>query len=248
MRTILTSIAAAAVALTVGAAGAAAQSNSLASGTQAPVKNPSQTMTSLHAEAIIPVLAELGVEHRGATLPNGQKVILATAPNGLKFQITPTACDETASRCKGVNFLALFNSRAQERVVSAFNYRYAFVSTGIDQSSNAYISRYDIADYGMPRGNLAVSVKTFLYMASLFDRHLFEATNTVSLDATDQDMAEHGLNMQQVMADSRLAERSGLSLASHQVSLEILPDVVNTFVRADALAPGRIVNEVTGRK
>ena len=250
MKSILGSIAAGAAVTLLGAS-ALAQSNSLATGTAskaAPVSNPSQTLTSLHAEAIIPVLVELGIEHQGATLPNGQKVILATADNGLRFQVTPTACDETASLCKGVNFLALFNTRAQERVISSFNYRYAFVSTGLDQQQNAYISRYDIADYGMPKGNLAVSVKTFLYMASLFDRHLFEATNTVSLDASHGDMAEHGLNMQQVLADRSLADATGLSLASHRVSLETLPDVVDTFVRADALAPGRIVNEVKGRK
>ena len=237
-------VAAGALALTA-IGSASAQSNDL--GPKSPVKNPGAPLTSLHAEAVIPVLKEMGLAYQGATLPNGQKVILATAPNGLKFQITPTACDEAGSRCKGLNMLALFSTRAQERVVSAFNYRYAFVSTGLDDSGVAYISRYDIADYGMPRGNLAVSIQTYLSLASLFDRHLFEATNTVSLDASDGDLAAHGLNMQQVLADSALSDTLGLSFASHEVSFERLTDAVDTFLRADAVAPGRIVNEVRGR-
>ena len=225
---------------------AAAQANSLAP--TSPVKNPAATMTSLHAEAIIPVLTELGLSHQGATLPNGQKVVLAEAPNGLKFQITPTACDEAAQRCKGLNMLALFQTRAQERTVSAFNYRYAFVSTGLDESGVAYISRYDIADYGMPRGNLAVSIQTYLYMASLFDRHLYEATNTVSNEALGTDLAAHGLNMQTVMADAKLSDSLGLSFASHEVSFEQITDAVDVFVRADTLSPGRIINQVEGRE
>jgi hypothetical protein len=225
------------------ATGAAAQSNALKSD-DAPVRNPSASMISLHAEAVMPLLTELGIEHQGATLPGGQKVILATSPNGLKFQITPTACDESGTRCKGLNMLALFNTRAAERTVSAFNYRYAFVSTGLDDSGVAYISRYDIADYGVPRGNLAVSVQTFLYMSSLFDRHLYESTNTVQKRPSDMDLAAHGLNMRQVLADVSLSQSLGLDVATHEVSFEEITRFVDSFVKADALAPGRLINEV----
>ena len=236
----------AAMALTL-AAPAHAQSNDLTA-KGAPVANPGGILDSLHAEAIIPVLAELGLAYEGATLPNGQKVILAEAPNGLKFQITPTACARGASRCKGLNMLALFQTRARDRVVSAFNYRYAFVSTGLDESGVAYISRYDIADYGMARGNLAVSIQTYLYMASLFDRHLYEATNTVSRDPDPADLSAHALNMAEVLADDGLTQALGLDAASHEVSFEAVTDAVAAFVRADAQAPGRIVNQVRGRE
>lgn len=247
MKSKLMAFGAAMVMAATGIGGAAAQSNSL-SGPKAPVKNPGTTLNSLHAEAIIPVLAELGLSYKGATLPNGQKVVLAEAPNGLKFQITPTACVESGERCKGVNMLALFQTRAQERVISSFNYRYAFVSAGLDDSGVAYISRYDIADYGMPKGNLAVSIQTYLYMASLFDRHLYEATNTVSLEADPADLSAHGLNLQQVMADATLSRSLGLSTASHEVSFEEITDAVATFVQADTMAPGRIINQVRYRE
>jgi hypothetical protein len=230
----------------LGLAAALAVSAGAAAAQPAPVKNPDEPLKSLHAEALIPVLGELGLSYQGATLPDGTKVVLAEAPNGLKFQMTPTACDE-AGRCKGVNMLALFQTRAQERVVSAFNYRYAFVSTGLDDSGVAYISRYDIADYGMPRGNLAVSIQTYLYMASLFDRHLYEATNTVSLEPDATDLAAHALNMQAVLADAKLSDSLGLEASSHEVSFEKVTAAVDTFIKADSLAPGRIINDVHGR-
>ena len=226
---------------------ASAQSNGLTA-QKAPVKNPAATLLSLHAEAVIPVLAELGLSYQGASLPNGQKVVLAEAPNGLKFQITPTACEADGERCKGLNMLALFQTRAPERVISAFNYRYAFVSTGLDESGVAYISRYDIADYGMAKGNLAVSIQTYLYMASLFDRHLYEATNTVSVEADPADLSAHALNMQQVMADASLSDALGVTVSSHEVSFEAITDAVGTFVQADAMSPGRIINQVKDRQ
>lgn len=228
---------------------AAAQSNFInasVKSAEGSVSNPEQLLPSLHAEAILPVLDELGLKYQGAKLPDGQKVILASAENGIKFQLTPTACDASGSKCRGLHMLALFDSKAQSRVVSAFNYRYAFVSTGIDDSGVAYISRYDIADYGMPRGNLAVSIANYLHMASTFDRHLYEATNTVRNDATDSDLAANGLNMRGVLANASLAEQVGFNPASHEVSFEQLSGVVDTFVKADGLAPGRIVNSVTG--
>lgn len=226
---------------------ASAQSNSLSAGSsKSPVANPAEMIPSLHAEAIIPVLQEMGLQYQGATLPNGQKVILAKAQNGIKFQLTPMACDAKAKRCRGLNMVAMFQSNAPTRTVSAFNYRYAFVSAGLDDSGVAYITRYDLADYGMPKGNLAISLANYLHMASVFDRHLYEATNTVSLEATGTDLAANGLNMRGILADSSLANRVGLNAASHQVSFEAISEVVDTFVRADGLAPGRIVNQVTG--
>lgn len=224
-----------------------AQSNSLKAD-DAIVSNPGMLLESLHAEAIVPVLDELGIQYQGASLENGQKVILAQAPNGVKFNLTPVACDKAGKRCRGLNMVALFQTSAPDRVVAAFNYRYAFISAGVDDSGIAYISRYDIADYGMPRGNLAVSLANYLHMAKLFDRHLYEATNTVRLDASDTDLAANGLNMNAILADTGLAQTVGLDMASHEVSFESIPGIVDTFISADKLSPGRLINQVNGQR
>ena len=110
------------------------------------------------------------------------------------------------------------------------------------------MSRYDIADYGMARGNLAVSVVNFLQMASMLDRQLYEATNTVRLDSNNTDLAAEGLNMKSILADSPLAQEVGLSESSHRVSFEMVSDTVDTFIRADDLAPGRLINHVNGQR
>jgi hypothetical protein len=225
---------------------AAAQSNSLAV-EKAPISNPTEILESFDAVSILPILDEMGLKYQGAKLPDGQKIILAAAPNGLKFQLTPTACNDKGTKCRGLHMLALFKSNAPSRTVAAFNYRYAFVSTGLDDSGVAYVSRYDIADYGTPRGNLAISIANYLHMASTFDRHLYEATNTVQAP-TDSDLSANGLNMRGILANASLAQQVGLNPSSHEVSFEALTDVVDTFVKADGLAPGRIVNQVTGER
>lgn len=248
IKTVLKVAAISAFAGVVAMGAALAQSNALTAAPPPPVKNPSQMLTSLHAEAVIPILAELGIQYQGATLPDGQKVILAQAENGIKFQLTPMACDEGHTRCRGLNMVAIFQTEASSRTVSAFNYRYAFVSAGLDDSGAAYITRYDIADYGMPRGNLAVSIINYLHMAAIFDRHLYEATSTVRAEATDSDLAANSLNMKSILADSRLAKSLGVSAASHQVSFETISEVVDTFVKADGLTPGRLINQVQGHR
>ncbi|WOI53002.1 YbjN domain-containing protein [Parvularcula sp. LCG005] len=226
---------------------ASAQSNALSSGS-APISHPEQMLPSLHAEAIIPLLDEMGIQYQGATLPDGQKVLLAKAKNGIKFQLTPTACDKGMTRCRGLSMMALFQTNAPATTVSAFNYRYAFVSTGIADGDVAYIMRYSVADYGIPRGNLAVTLINYLHMASVFDRHLYESTNVVRQDVRDTDLAANGLNMQSILADSSLATMVGLNANSHQVSFEKMTDMVGTFVKADGMAPGRLINHVDGER
>lgn len=236
-------------ALSMVAAPAYAQSNAIApTSGETSVSNPTGLISNFDAETILPLLGELGLSTQGATLPDGRKIILASAPNGLKFELTPTACNDENTGCSGLHTVALFKSNAPSRTVAAFNYRYAFVSTGVDDSGVAYVSRYDVADFGTPRGNLAVSIQNFLHMASVFDRHLYEATNTVEKDALDSDLAANGLNMQGILANASLANQVGLSPASHRVSFEALSNVIDTFVQADGLAPGRIVNEVVGQR
>lgn len=245
IKTFKASVAALAV-LGLALGGAQAQSNSLKK-KDVPVSNPGELLPSLHAEAVVSVLDEMGIEYQGATLPNGQKVLLAKAKNGIKFQLTPTACDKGGLRCRGISMVALFKSNAPDRAISAFDQHYVFVSAGMQDEGVAYLTRYDLADFGIPKGNLAVSLMNYVHMAAIFDRHLYEATNTVALPSAS-DLSGESLNMKAILASSDLANSLGYSEESHQVSFELLPDVVNTFVKADDLAPGRLVNSVTGSR
>lgn len=218
--------------------------------TSGKIRNPSAPLTSLHAEELIPILVQLGLQYEGATLPGGEKVLLATAPSGQRFQVAPTACD-AEGRCRGVHLSSLFYTSAERRTVSAFNDRYAFVSAGISRDGMAYLSRYELADFGLPRGNLGVSIEVFLETAELFAEHLADSPKGLKQPPQATDLAANGLNTQ-----TRLKALGGSFLSnsitsmgpvvphSHAISFEQTNDIVETFARAEALYPGRIVNRI----
>jgi hypothetical protein len=226
---------------------AMAQSNSLGSSTQSNniISNPGKLIYNYDAENIIPVLQELGFQWEGRTGPNNQRVVLATANNGLKFVMLPTACTQGASAgCVGVNMMAVFDGYPDQRTVNSFNYRYSFASAGLSTEGAAFLSRYEIADYGVPRGNLAVSIVNYVALAEMFQRTLGNASKTVSNDSYVGDMAANSLNMQALFEDKGLAEKAGVARDTHSVSFEEAADFAAVLIKAEEKNPGKIMNFV----
>ncbi|MEE4208957.1 MAG: YbjN domain-containing protein [Parvularcula sp.] len=212
-------------------------------GTSSKIRNPSAPLTSLHAEALIPIITQMELSYEGVTLPGGQKVLLVQAPDGAKFQVTPTACDQQG-RCRGLHISSMFKTDADRRTVSAFNDRYAFVSAGMTEDKVAYLTRYEIADFGMPRGNLAVSLEVFIETAALFAEHLGSAERGLKGAPHASDLAATGLNMQTLMHSVRQDEmQNAVAPHGHALSFEETYDIVATFLRAETLYPGKIVND-----
>ncbi|NNU15952.1 hypothetical protein HK107_06400 [Parvularcula sp. ZS-1/3] len=229
-------------AMFVGLGSAAAQSNAL--GTSGKIRNPSQTLPSLHAEALIPVLKQMGLGYEGATLPGGEKAILVQTAEGVRFQITPMACDRS-NRCRGMHLVTMFETEVDRRTVAAFNDRYAFISAGLSSDRLAYLARYEIADFGMPRGNVAVSIEVFLETAGLFAEHLQKAQPGLKKEPHGSDLSANGLNMSGLMRSVSTGFAPRVAMPhSHALSFEETTDIVETFVRAEKLYPGRIVNEL----
>lgn len=225
-----------------------ANAQSAASGTAGKIRNPSQPLTSLHAEALIPVLSQMGLEYEGATLPGGERALLVRAANGTRFQITPMACDRSR-RCRGMHFVTMFETDVQPRTVAAFNDRYAFVSAGMNNDSVAYLARYEIADFGMPRGNVAVSIEVFLETASLFTEHLANAAPALKQKPDGSDLSANGLNMSGLMrsVSTGFAPKAAMP-HRHALSFEETHDIVDTFARAEKIYPGRIINPMEDAK
>lgn len=197
---------------------------------QTPSSDEGTLLRNFDIETLIPVVQEMGMSWEGRTAPDG-RVLLVTAPTGLKFILSPTSCRTgRETGCAGLNMVALFKGQADQRTVNSFNYRYAFTSAGIDPSGSAYISRYEIADYGTPKGNLMVSMNVFLNQAAYLNDSLRTATKTVSLDASPDDFAARALNMAD--ADS----------SSHEASIESTRELVKVLVKAEEQAPGKIAN------
>lgn len=179
------------------ASGAAAQ-NSLAdvNTQEAPVSNPANAISNFDIQLVGPVLNELGVAWQSMQDGNGNPVIKANAAGQLIFYMQPTACRAANNTdCVGLATFAYFEGAVNAQTVRAFNDRYAFVSTGLMSSEGgAYISRYDIADYGIPRGNVASSVLNFLALADRFRSELQTASQTIAYEGYAADLSSALLN------------------------------------------------------
>ncbi|MCQ8185811.1 YbjN domain-containing protein [Parvularcula maris] len=232
----------AAAALLIGT-GAQAEEKA-ASRTPAKIRNPSAPLASLNAEELVPILSQMDLDYEGVTLPRGDKALLVRSPEGHRFQITPLSCDKEG-RCRGVHFVTLFETGADRRTVAAFNERYAFVSAGVSRDDIAYLTRYEIADYGMPAGNFATSIDVFLKTAELFAEHLSDSPRGLKQAPDGSDLAAHSLNRQGLARAIPVAVKGGIAPPhSHAVAFEETLDIVETYVRAEAVYPGRIVNEL----
>lgn len=210
--------------------GAFAQNNSLFGGGSG-IQNAGQLLRNYDVETLVPILQELGMKWEGRTGPTG-KILLVTSPDGLKFVMVPTACQAGANQgCVGLNMIALFSGNADYRTVNSFNYRYAFSSAGIDDSGTAYIGRYEIADYGVPKGNLIVSMAVFLSQAGYFGDTLNTASRTVSTTPSPDDLAANALNMPDLA-----------TMTTHQAGFEQTREMVKVLVQAEQQSPGKIAN------
>ncbi|MEM1379998.1 MAG: YbjN domain-containing protein [Pseudomonadota bacterium] len=245
MKSLVLAAAALAGVAAAGMAPASAQAEALRTSTK--IRNPSAPLTSLHAEALIPIVSQLGHKYEGVMLPGGEKALLVETDAGARFQITPMACDPSG-RCRGMHMVSMFQTEVDRRTVMAFNDRYAFVSAGMSSDELAYLARYEIADYGLPRGNIAVSINVFLETANLFAEHLARATGDLKQAPQASDLAANGLNTQGLMKSVSLHSGGDVpeSVAAHPhaMSFEVTNGIVETYVRAEQVYPGRIVNHI----
>ncbi|MHA7873523.1 MAG: YbjN domain-containing protein [Hyphococcus sp.] len=221
---------------------AAAQNNQL-SGAASPVSNPSTPLSDFSVESVGQVLSELGVAWQSYTTDNGQPFIDANFAGAVNFRIVPTACSGAGySDCVGLSMLAGFTGQANPQTVNAFNYRYAFASAGLDPSGAAYLSRYEISDYGMPRGNLATSVLVFVQQAALFADELASARRTVSLEGYADDLAASSLNRMGREAITGTRDVAANPIELHQQGIEALAEQTRRFISDKAAPKNKIEN------
>lgn len=189
MKTVFATLGAAALMVT----GAAAQ-NSMSGAGKATVANPTSMVKNFDESSLGPVLSELGITWQASQFDTGTKVILANAFGDIIFYAVPTACRSNTGDCVGVQFFAIFEGDANPQTVRAFNDQYAFTQTSLERGVGASISRYEIADYGIPRGNIAASLKNFLSQAAAFRNALAESSQTVALEGYADDLSAAYLN------------------------------------------------------
>lgn len=206
------------------------------------VANPRGMVPNFDAQNVGPVLTELGAVWQEGVANDGQRYIQASVGDGLYLNLIPAACEgDTGKNCVGLSTVAFFTSDAiNYQTIAAFNQRYRFAAAGIAaDGKTAYISRYDIADYGIPRGNLASSVANLAYLASIFRGEIANAGKTVSLEGYAEDMSSRLLNGRGLEAMGGSVE----ALTRHQRAFEQSAEVIQVLMQ-DRDAPRNKIENI----
>ena len=209
------------------------------------VANPQVSIAEFSPQTVGPLLAELGLAWEVQTPETGQSYIAATYGGIINFILAPTACrGANGSDCVGLNMVAIFEGAPNPQTVRAFNYRYAFASAGIDPSGAAYLSRYDLSDYGIARGNLATSIQVFVNQVAMFAAELDTAQRTVSLEGYADDLAASSLNRQvrEMLGGAEI--HAANAIERHRFGLEDGAAAVRRFI-LDKNAPRNKIDNVT---
>ena len=233
MKKILVAIAAAATIVS----GANAQQQEL-------VSNPRGMVTNFDVANIGPILTEMGAVWQEKREPTtGQPYIALSAGGELVLNIIPSACQgQNYTQCIGVNTVALFSGQGLNyQTVSAFNQKYWFTTAGIaPDGSGAYISRYEISDFGIPRGNIAASVMNLVVLAEVFRQELATSSQTVSLEGYAEDLSARLLNARGLTAFA--GADAVAPVTRHQTAMEEMSEMVQLLLAAQEAPRNKIDN------
>lgn len=208
------------------------------------IKQPEATIKSFDIATVGPILTELGVQWRRA-VSKGEPYIAARYRD-LDFIITPEACrSQGKTNCLGAHMISVFRGAPfNQQTVNAFNARFAFSSAGLDPSGDAFISRYEICDYGEARGNFAISLAVFLNQAISFRKALAESPVTASVEGYSSDLDAARLNR------ASFAAVSGKPVivdeaSAHALAIDASAARVRSFIE-DMDAPKNLVHVSAG--
>jgi hypothetical protein len=204
------------------------------------ISNPAGTMRNFDIANLGPVLTDMGVQWEQRAGPNGDPFIVANV-NGYFLNIVPTACQgQNSTQCLGAQTFALNEAQGiSQQGINAFNLRYAFLSAGPVQNGY-YLSRYDIADYGIARGNVYSSIASFLSIASRATGELAGGGQTISTIGFAEDMSASHLN--EASGDALGVDVSVNTGDAHLKEIRATPEFVKALVATGNAAFNKIEN------
>jgi hypothetical protein len=220
-----------AAAATVGAANA-----------QDEISNPRGIVPNFDSANLGPVLSELGLVWQQRATQDGKPYIAASVGGELMITLTPTACTgANNTNCIGLHTTSLATGQGLNyQTVLAFGQKYAFTSVMISSdATRAAISRYDIADFGIPRGNIASSLMNFVYLAMQFRSELSSGANTVSLKGYAEDMSAGLLNSR---ALTEVTGDEATSFSAHQNAMRESAELINVLFSEGEAPRNKISN------
>ncbi len=211
---------------------------------QSGISNPTGVVKNFDPANLGPVLSELGVVWQERQTSDGRTYLAANIGGQLSVAFLPQAClDGGARNCVGLNTYAEFNGvSVNPQTIAAFNQKYWFVAAGVTSDNRgAFISRYDIADYGIARGNIKSSLENFVVLALKLREELRTGSKTVSLDGYAEDLSSNLLNRRGFEAMG--GEVAKTSLVDHHLAdFEATPEFVKMFVSDPDAPKNKILN------
>ncbi|HXI86303.1 MAG TPA: hypothetical protein VNH64_02510 [Parvularculaceae bacterium] len=211
----------------------------------APVVSDETILKHFDTANVGDVLTGMGATWQAMTAQNGQPYIEASLGGALNLVLVPTACETPGFvNCVGLNTVSVLKgSSFNPQTVTAFNQRYPFATTGLwVDGKEAYISRYEISDFGIPRGNIEVSIRNLAVLADRFRDELASSKKTVSLEGYAEDLAAGYLNRKNLEALGGAPAQA--ALARHAAGVEDSLELVRGLVESDS-APENKVNNIT---
>ena len=223
---------------------ALAQANPAPGGSTDIISSPRGTVANFDVQTIGPILSELGLVYQANQTSDGTSYLTANIAGELNVSFIPTAClSGGRSNCIGLVTIEQFEgTNFNPQTISAFNQKYSFASTGlVENGQYAFISRYDISDYGVARGNIASSVTNFYVLARKFRDEIQTSTKTVSLDGYADDLSSSILNKHS-LTSLGVETTPETNLDHHLASFEAAPEIVKILVKDPSTPKNKIVN------
>lgn len=233
--------------IALAAAAALTASIGIAQAQSSEIPNPRGMVAYFDTTTIGSILSDMNYVWEQRQSRTGQPYVQVSANGEVVFVVVPTACQgEAFTRCVGMNTVAILSGeKFNYQTVTAFNQRYWFSTAGMaPDGRNAYISRYEIADFGIPRGNVAESILNLLYLAEKLRDELATSKRTVSLEGFASDLSASNLNSNALIQVAGAAAVNSVSRhqAAMEESVELVLDLIN-----DAETPRNKVHNVTAK-
>lgn len=127
------------------------------------VANPRVILANVDIATILPVVKETGGV---AEVKKDEQGSFITANyDGIYMSFYPSSCEAGEKGCKGLEIGVSIN-RSEFKIsdaeltkrINAFHDQYVISRVLFSKTGNIAITRYMIADYGIPRGNLAIEI------------------------------------------------------------------------------------------
>lgn len=144
------------------------------------VKQAGVSILSFDVDKVGPLLTEMKYLWQERQAPDGSPFILVNADGERVFVISPLSCGPANKDCLGMQLVSVFDDVAKPDTVRKFNNRYLLASAGINENGNSYLSRYDIADYGIARGNVATIISIFVTLMEVYEETVIEGGQAIS--------------------------------------------------------------------